>query len=509
MAALSGPGTVVDLGCKGTNISSTITFPGFSVALYLGPCLYSGPASGSTFVVNTYLSNGSSINGAGGVGSANQSNVNGGTVIQSNASNISDVIQVVSGTTSQTLQAYTLQNLRVDGNSSAANCFTIDAVRLSTFWNLTGDNCTAKAFNVTVANTGLDQGDQFNTWTHLRAYNATAGSAWQALVVNGNNLATSDVTLNVFTDLMFSCNGSSLPCIEEIQADGNVWTGVNVQSIGASATYCWQIDSPSGTPGNAGAKVGGKFNFILGFHAFCGPNSVSPTKPMNIQANSTGNQLYGYNQIEGQPFPTLGSNAELNAMAEYFFWMNSGVTLAWYNTSGSVEAGISHCGAGMFDFGNGVNCDGSGNVVAATVTPKFLVSLGIAGAGAGQANNSVCNFNTNSQTWQCSYNNDATITVVRSNNSGSAIIQSKKNVSGCTTSASVGGVCGTAITVTWPAAFMDSNYTAVCTPSGAPTNLPGAPYISAKATGTVTVNYFAITAAAASWATIDCSAEHD
>lgn len=94
-------------------------------------------------------------------------------------------------------------------------------------------------------------------------------------------------------------------------------------------------------------------------------------------------------------------------------------------------------------------------------------------------------------------------------NTGSAIYASKRGVAGCTTAASIGGVCSTPITVTWPAAFADTNYSVSCSPSGAPTNLPGAPYISAKSTTTVTVNYFAITAAAASWATIDCDATHD
>lgn len=89
------------------------------------------------------------------------------------------------------------------------------------------------------------------------------------------------------------------------------------------------------------------------------------------------------------------------------------------------------------------------------------------------------------------------------------VYQSKKNVAGCTTAASIGGICGSAITVTWPASFADTNYSVTCAPSGAPTNLPGPPYIVSKANGSVTVNYFAITGSAAAWATIDCEAIHD
>jgi hypothetical protein len=80
---------------------------------------------------------------------------------------------------------------------------------------------------------------------------------------------------------------------------------------------------------------------------------------------------------------------------------------------------------------------------------------------------------------------------------------------GCTTAASIGGVCATPITLTWPVAFQDTNYKVQCTPNGAATNIPGTPYTVTKAAGTLTVNYFAITAAAASWPNIECNAVHN
>lgn len=94
-------------------------------------------------------------------------------------------------------------------------------------------------------------------------------------------------------------------------------------------------------------------------------------------------------------------------------------------------------------------------------------------------------------------------------NGTSGVYQSKKGIGGCATAASIGGVCASAITVTWFTTFQDTNYSAGCSPSGAPTNLPSAPYIVSKANASITVNYFAITAAAASWASIDCWAIHD
>lgn len=87
--------------------------------------------------------------------------------------------------------------------------------------------------------------------------------------------------------------------------------------------------------------------------------------------------------------------------------------------------------------------------------------------------------------------------------------QSKRNVAGCTTAASIGGVCASPITVTWPTSFPNTNYSAGCSPIAAVTNLPSTPYIVSKANGSMVINYFAISAAAASWGTLDCWAIHD
>lgn len=95
-------------------------------------------------------------------------------------------------------------------------------------------------------------------------------------------------------------------------------------------------------------------------------------------------------------------------------------------------------------------------------------------------------------------------------NSGSSLYQSKRAVTGCTTGAAAGNNCGTDITVTWGTAFADANYSVTCT-GNAPTNAPSGPYVvsGTKLAATVHINYFAITAAAASYSTIDCIAVHD
>jgi hypothetical protein len=90
-------------------------------------------------------------------------------------------------------------------------------------------------------------------------------------------------------------------------------------------------------------------------------------------------------------------------------------------------------------------------------------------------------------------------------NAGTGVYQSLKgSANGCTTGSSAGNACGTAITITWPGTFSSTSYAAGCSPVGAPTNFPSTPYVVSKSAGSMTVNYVAITAAAASWPAIDC-----
>jgi hypothetical protein len=92
----------------------------------------------------------------------------------------------------------------------------------------------------------------------------------------------------------------------------------------------------------------------------------------------------------------------------------------------------------------------------------------------------------------------------------SGAYQAVRGVAGCTTGGAAGNPCASPITVTWPATFGDTSYTATCTPSGgAPTNFPGTPYLVTKSAASMTINYIAMTAAAASWPSIDCVAVHD
>lgn len=63
-----------------------------------------------------------------------------------------------------------------------------------------------------------------------------------------------------------------------------------------------------------------------------------------------------------------------------------------------------------------------------------------------------------------------------------------------------------AVTVKWPVAFTDASYSVSRSPSGTAVNRPSTPYVASKAAGSITFNYYSITAAAASWATVDYGA---
>lgn len=87
-------------------------------------------------------------------------------------------------------------------------------------------------------------------------------------------------------------------------------------------------------------------------------------------------------------------------------------------------------------------------------------------------------------------------------------VQLKRGVSGCGTDASVGATC--TVTVTWPSAFIDTNYTLTgCTGSGIVSGAPTIQGVTAKSASSVTVQTVALTAVRAKFASIECGAVHD
>jgi hypothetical protein len=86
--------------------------------------------------------------------------------------------------------------------------------------------------------------------------------------------------------------------------------------------------------------------------------------------------------------------------------------------------------------------------------------------------------------------------------------QHKRGVTGCATAASLNAVCST--TITWNSAFADANYTVIgCVGNGVASGIPVLNAIGSKIAASITVQTLAITAAAAQYSTIECTAVHD
>lgn len=102
--------------------------------------------------------------------------------------------------------------------------------------------------------------------------------------------------------------------------------------------------------------------------------------------------------------------------------------------------------------------------------------------------------------------NGGTLKVCGSGTTTSASCQSKRGVTGCTTAASIGATCTTAIT--WTNAFADNLYFVTCIGVG----MTGAPILqgtTARTTSSATIQTIALTAVAAQFTTIECFAFHD
>lgn len=103
--------------------------------------------------------------------------------------------------------------------------------------------------------------------------------------------------------------------------------------------------------------------------------------------------------------------------------------------------------------------------------------------------------------------NGVTGTVCLTGNGTSTGCETMRAVTGCTTAASVGATCGSI--VTWPTAFADTAYTAVCGGDLVTSGVPLNGGLTAKSTASISFQTVAATAAAAKFTTIECIAIHD
>ena len=223
----------------------------------------------------------------------------------------------------------------------------------------------------------------------------------------------------------------------------------------------------------------------------------------------------GPNVIDAQPAFThfLGTNV-------------GGVVQEWGVTPAGDQY-VDGIGINAIPIANGINSPASW-VLATSGTPRWQVlanafapniaagsSIGTAGlplsdlfVGSGGANKAL-DFDTSTLTanrqvkWV-----DAAGTVVETGSGINQPLQTRRGVAGCVTGASIGAACST--TVTWTSSYADTNYTVTgCIGNGVTSGAPIIQGITAKGAAAITVQTIALTAAAAQFTNIECSAIHD
>jgi len=174
------------------------------------------------------------------------------------------------------------------------------------------------------------------------------------------------------------------------------------------------------------------------------------------------------------------------------------------NTHAALEtfpAGINAGASGQNTLANTIASIPGGSQIGFPSAPFCCVQIGN-GVNQGVALETTATVN------RITFLPDTSGTLLETGN-GTTPIQTKR-IGGCTTGAAQFNTCDT--TVTWTTAFADANYTATCTGDAAGGGVPqieGISISAAKVGASITVRTIALTAVAASFTTIDCTALHD
>jgi predicted aconitase with swiveling domain len=223
---------------------------------------------------------------------------------------------------------------------------------------------------------------------------------------------------------------------------------------------------------------------------------------------------------------TAGNNyASVPAGFHGSYWNGASATDAWVSENAVPDAGASPIVRHTFGYCTGsyncspatifsINSDGT-NTSYGAVLPSAVNSWAIGSTalpwksviiGAAATNN--ITLTGTATAGRTATLPDATGSVLVTGN-GSSQIQTKR-AAGCATAATLNATCDT--TITWTTAFADANYTVTCSGNQITSNLPVIQAVSASASKTasaVTVRTLALTAAAAQFTNIECTAVHD
>lgn len=328
--------------------------------------------------------------------------------------------------------------------------------------------------------------------TNVRAYSAFHGVAVRSPRTNVSNIHLTDtfdfvVKSDVGSGSVWAVNVSNLVCDSSVLFTGKACQFVITSNAASVTTYNVNLTNASFNDA--------PYDFVINAENGGTVENVTAT---NISAfQSTGTAIYTYTT-------TTGNCNNINLSNSTF--LNATVPPVFLNSLNCVNFnphGVRGNGVPVDDFQSYVPKVGSAAVVFSPPDDTHNSEIEIVGQNAAATVNN----------WFVTKGGSGGFQSVQFGANASSVIsqvQQKLGVAGCTTAASIGGVCAADITITWDNAFADANYQVSCTPNGAPTNVPGVPYVvsGTKLAGTVHINYMALSAAAASWASIDCTAVH-
>lgn len=245
-----------------------------------------------------------------------------------------------------------------------------------------------------------------------------------------------------------------------------------------------------------------------------------------VNVNITGNIVHNCSQLAPNGYDGIHISAATSVTISDNT-VGAGIKYNIGIAAGTV--GVAGSGNNLYTPGTSIFNDATGNASISFAEPGFNSfqffrgTLDITNGGynlhetasplSGFAGQETCYGDATAHMPKCSLNGGtAYISPLTGNSAGthsdSGFYQTA-SASGCTTAASIGGVCGTATTITWPVAFADANYKVTCIGSGAITNFPIIGSVTTRIAASATVQTMALTAAAASFATIECTAVHN
>jgi hypothetical protein len=196
------------------------------------------------------------------------------------------------GSGSPRISGVRIENLGIDCNNVAARGLTLDTIEYSTFRNLIASNCTVAGFENKATSAGASNNIAFNRYDQL----SSTGSP-VCLQADSNPGLTSVWTQNTVT--MLQCNFSGKGGVVLNGADNNWFYGIQTYRDGGSG-YGVVLAGPGSS--NFGAWTNHFFGLIGG---------VAGVSAMQVQDGTMGNEVYGYDTINGELLPTLLGSAEL------------------------------------------------------------------------------------------------------------------------------------------------------------------------------------------------------